>query len=65
MAVRAIKDEFPELVVITDVCLCEYMDHGHCGVVQDGEILNDVTLELIAKTAVTHAAERRRLRRSQ
>jgi porphobilinogen synthase len=55
MAVRAIKDEFPELVVITDVCLCEYMDHGHCGVVQDGEILNDVTLELIAKTAVTHA----------
>jgi porphobilinogen synthase len=55
MAVRAIKDEFPELVVITDVCLCEYMDHGHCGVVQDGEIVNDVTLELLAKMAVTHA----------
>ena len=55
MAVRAIKDEFPELVVITDVCLCEYMDHGHCGVVQDGEVLNDVTLELLAKMAVTHA----------
>ena len=55
MAVRAIKDEFPELVVVTDVCLCEYMDHGHCGVVQDGEILNDVTLELLAKMAVTHA----------
>jgi len=55
MAIRAIKDEFPELVVITDVCLCEYMDHGHCGVVQDGEILNDVTLELLAKMAVTHA----------
>ena len=55
MAVRAIKDEFPELVVITDVCLCEYMDHGHCGVTQDGEILNDVTLELLAKMAVTHA----------
>jgi len=55
MAVRAIKDEFPDLVVITDVCLCEYMDHGHCGVVQDGEILNDVTLELLAKMAVTHA----------
>ena len=55
MAVRAIKDEFPELVVVTDVCLCEYMDHGHCGVVQDGEILNDATLELLAKMAVTHA----------
>ena len=55
MAVRAIKDEFPDLVVITDVCLCEYMDHGHCGVVQDGEIVNDVTLELLARMAVTHA----------
>jgi porphobilinogen synthase len=55
LAVRAIKDEFPDLVVITDVCLCEYMDHGHCGVVQDGEILNDVTLELLSKMAVTHA----------
>jgi porphobilinogen synthase len=55
MAVRAIKDEFPDLVVITDVCLCEYMDHGHCGVVQDGEIVNDVTLELLSKMAVTHA----------
>jgi len=55
MAVRAIKDEFPDLVVITDVCLCEYMDHGHCGVVQDGEVLNDVTLELLCKMALTHA----------
>ena len=55
LAVRAIKDEFPDLVVITDVCLCEYMDHGHCGVVQDGEIVNDVTLELLARMAVTHA----------
>jgi porphobilinogen synthase len=55
LAVRAIKDEFPDLLVITDVCLCEYMDHGHCGVVQDGEVLNDVTLELLAKMAVTHA----------
>ena len=55
MAVRAIKDEVPDLVVITDVCLCEYMDHGHCGVVQDGEIVNDVTLELLAKMAVSHA----------
>ena len=55
LAVRAIKDEFPDLLVITDVCLCEYTDHGHCGVVQDGEVVNDVTLELLAKMAVTHA----------
>ncbi len=55
LAVRAIKDEFPDLIVITDVCLCEYTDHGHCGVVQEGEILNDVTLELLAKMAITHA----------
>jgi porphobilinogen synthase len=55
LAVKAIKDEVPELLVITDVCLCEYMDHGHCGVIQDGEVLNDVTLELLSKMAVTHA----------
>jgi len=55
MAVRAIKDEFPDLVIITDVCLCEYTDHGHCGVVQEGEVLNDVTLELLSKMAITHA----------
>jgi porphobilinogen synthase len=55
LAVRAIKDEFPDLVVITDVCLCEYTDHGHCGVVQEGEVLNDVTLELLARMAITHA----------
>jgi porphobilinogen synthase len=55
MAVKAIKDDMPEMVVVTDVCLCEYMDHGHCGVVQDGEVLNDVTLELLAKMALTHA----------
>jgi porphobilinogen synthase len=55
MAIRAIKDEFPELVVISDVCLCGYTDHGHCGIVQLGEVLNDVTLELLAKMAVTHA----------
>jgi porphobilinogen synthase len=54
LAIRAIKDEVPDLVVITDVCLCEYMDHGHCGVVQDGEIVNDLTLELLAKMAVSH-----------
>jgi len=55
LAVRALKERFPELVVMTDVCLCEYTDHGHCGVVQDGEVVNDVTLELLAKMAVTHA----------
>jgi len=55
LAVRAIKDEAPDMVVITDVCLCEYMDHGHCGVVQNGEIVNDLTLELLAKEAITHA----------
>jgi porphobilinogen synthase len=55
MAVRALKEAHPELVVITDVCLCEYTSHGHCGVVRDGEIDNDVTIELLAKTAVSHA----------
>ena len=54
-AVRALKDELPELLVITDVCLCEYTDHGHCGVVKDGKVLNDPTLELLAKEAVSHA----------
>ena len=53
--VRAIKEACPELVVITDVCLCEYTDHGHCGVVQEGEVLNDPTLELLAWEAVSHA----------
>ncbi len=55
MAVRALKDAHPELVVITDVCLCEYTSHGHCGVVRDGEVDNDVTIELLAKTAISHA----------
>ncbi|AGL01507.1 porphobilinogen synthase [Desulfoscipio gibsoniae] len=54
-AVRAIKDKFPELLVITDVCLCEYTDHGHCGIVHEGKVLNDPTLELLARTAVSHA----------
>jgi len=55
-AVMAIKDELgDELLVITDVCLCEYMTHGHCGIVENGKILNDPTLELLAKTAVSHA----------
>lgn len=54
-ALRALKKEVPELILITDVCLCEYMSHGHCGVVKDGEINNDITLELLAQTAVSHA----------
>jgi len=54
-AVRAVKDTIPDLLVITDVCLCEYTSHGHCGVVEDGRIKNGPTLELIARTAVSHA----------
>ena len=54
-AVREIKKRFPELMVITDICLCEYTSHGHCGIVQDGIVLNDPTLDLLAKTAVSHA----------
>jgi len=54
-AVSAIKDRLPEMVVITDVCLCEYTDHGHCGVIKDGKVDNDATLELLARQAVTHA----------
>ena len=54
-AVRAIKEASPELVVIADVCLCEYTSHGHCGVVIDGEVDNDKTLELLAKTALSLA----------
>ena len=55
MAVRALKEAHPELIVITDVCLCEYTSHGHCGFVRDGEVDNDITLELLAKTAISHA----------
>ncbi len=56
LAVRALKQAQPSLTVITDVCLCEYMSHGHCGVVRDdGQVDNDVTLELLAKTAISHA----------
>ncbi len=57
LATRAIKDAVPDLLVVTDVCLCEYMSHGHCGVVEKetGEILNDVSLELLARTASSHA----------
>jgi porphobilinogen synthase len=56
MAVRALKDAHPELTVITDVCLCEYTSHGHCGIVDDnGEVQNDISVELLAKTAISHA----------
>ncbi|HXV51588.1 MAG TPA: porphobilinogen synthase [Solirubrobacterales bacterium] len=55
MAVRALKEAHPELTVITDVCLCEYTSHGHCGFVRDGEVDNDITIELLAKTAISHA----------
>ena len=55
MAVRALKEGHPELTVITDVCLCEYTSHGHCGFVRDGEVDNDITVELLAKTAISHA----------
>lgn len=55
MAIRAIKKEVPELVVITDVCLCEYTSHGHCGIVRNGEIVNDESIELLAREALTHA----------
>ena len=54
-AVRALKREVPELVVITDVCMCEYTSHGHCGVFVNGEVDNDATLELLAREAVSHA----------
>jgi len=54
-AVSAIKDRLPEMVVITDVCLCEYTDHGHCGVIVNGEVDNNATLELLARQAVSYA----------
>ena len=55
-AVRAIKREVPDLLVITDVCLCEYTSHGHCGVLSGEEIVNDATVELLARAALSHAA---------
>ena len=56
-AVRALKDAQPELIVVTDVCLCEYTDHGHCGVLDDaGDVINDATVELLAQTAASQAA---------
>jgi len=54
-AVRALRNALPELLVITDVCLCEYTDHGHCGQVEKGEVLNDESLDLLAKEALVHA----------
>jgi porphobilinogen synthase len=54
-ALRALRESVPGLVLLTDVCLCEYTSHGHCGVVDGDEVLNDVTLELLARTAVSHA----------
>jgi len=54
-AVRLLKKELPSLLVITDVCLCEYMEHGHCGIVQRGKILNDPTVKLLARAAASHA----------
>ena len=53
-AVRAIKDAVPDLLVMTDVCLCEYTDHGHCGIVEGGEVQNDPTVDLLVKESVSH-----------
>jgi porphobilinogen synthase len=55
LAVRLIKKEVPQLVVITDVCMCEYTDHGHCGILENGEVLNDPTLELLSRVSLSHA----------
>ncbi|MFH1480461.1 MAG: porphobilinogen synthase [Pseudomonadota bacterium] len=54
-AIRAMKDRIPELVIMTDVCLCEYTDHGHCGVIKEGQVDNDATLEILARQALSHA----------
>jgi porphobilinogen synthase len=54
-AIRAIKDTVPDMVIVTDVCMCEYTDHGHCGIVENGRVLNDPTLEVLGRVAVSHA----------
>jgi len=55
LGLRAVREAVPEMILITDVCLCQYMSHGHCGVLLDGQVDNDVTLELLAQVAVSHA----------
>ena len=55
-AVRLLKNELPQIVVITDVCMCEYTSHGHCGILENGEVANDATLELLSRASVSHAA---------
>ena len=64
-AVEAIRNANLKLVVITDVCLCEYTDHGHCGVIENGEVANDATLEILAKPGALSRPRRRRHRRAQ
>ena len=54
-AIRALRQANPELVIMTDVCMCEYTDHGHCGIVENGQILNDPSIEILGKVAVSHA----------
>lgn len=54
-AIRAIKEKVPEILVVTDICLCEYTSHGHCGMIEKGEVDNDMTLEVLAEQAVSHA----------
>ncbi len=54
-AVAAIKERVPELAVLTDVCLCEYTDHGHCGIIKDGQVDNDTTVEILSRVALSHA----------
>jgi porphobilinogen synthase len=54
-AVRLLKEKLPQIVVITDVCMCEYTEHGHCGILENGEVNNDATLELLARVSVSHA----------
>ena len=53
-ALRSLRERYPDLVLVTDVCLCEYTSHGHCGVIENGDVANDASIELIARTAVSH-----------
>jgi porphobilinogen synthase len=54
-AVRLLKKELPQIVVVTDVCMCEYTDHGHCGILENGEVVNDASLELLSRVSISHA----------